>query len=328
MNMNAYRFILPVLLLAPGDLLRADETPSITKIAFGSCCKQDRPVPIFDTVVRYKPDLWIWMGDNIYADTRDMGRMAGKYAELLSNKKYDVLRKSCRVIGTWDDHDYGENDAGGEYPEKVASQQHLLDFLEVPEDSDRRKRKGVYASHTFGSPGQQVKVLLLDTRYHRDAPGPKGDILGEVQWKWLERELRESIAQVHLIVSSIQLLPTGHRYEKWANFPTARARFLKLLSDKEIPPVTILSGDRHLAEISVSGAEMPYPLHEITSSSLNRPFGGASDELNGRRIGKNYAGVNFGTVTIDWSRSPPALAFAVRNQNGIRMLALKLQQEK
>jgi hypothetical protein len=42
-----------------------------------------------------------------------------------------------QVIGTWDDHDYGLNDAGKEFSGKVITQRLLLDFLDEPEDSKR-----------------------------------------------------------------------------------------------------------------------------------------------------------------------------------------------
>lgn len=42
-----------------------------------------------------------------------------------------------QVIGTWDDHDYGLNDAGKEFSGKDATQRLLLDFLDEPEDSAR-----------------------------------------------------------------------------------------------------------------------------------------------------------------------------------------------
>ena len=192
----------------------------------------------------------------------------------------------------------------------------------------RRQQEGVYGSETFGPPGQQVKVFLLDTRYHRDPPSATGDVLGEAQWRWLESELRRSKAQVNLLVSSIQMVPSDHRFEKWADFPEAKARLFKLLAEDGIPPVTVLSGDRHLAEISVEKAELPYPLHDITSSSLNLPLGPRDDEVNTRRIGKNFTGANFGTLEIDWTFQPPVLTFSIRDGTGTPVRSAKVVQQR
>jgi len=72
----------------------------------------------------------------------------------------------------------------------------MLDFLDVPASDPVRTQEGAYSSHVYGPKGQQVKVLLLDGRYFRDplkkngkdnVPDPSGDILGEAQWKWLEK---------------------------------------------------------------------------------------------------------------------------------------------
>ena len=58
--------------------------PEITRIAFGSCCRQDRPAPIFQSVGAFAPDVWIWMGVNIYGDTTDMDEIRKHYHDLLS----------------------------------------------------------------------------------------------------------------------------------------------------------------------------------------------------------------------------------------------------
>jgi len=57
---------LALVLAIPG--LRADEPKALTRIAFGSCADQDKPLPIFDTIVAAKPELLLLIGDNIYAD--------------------------------------------------------------------------------------------------------------------------------------------------------------------------------------------------------------------------------------------------------------------
>lgn len=36
------------------------------------------------------------------------------------------------MIGVWDDHDYGKNDAGGEFKGKDVSRDVFLDFIDEP----------------------------------------------------------------------------------------------------------------------------------------------------------------------------------------------------
>ena len=301
---------------------------AVSRIAFGSCCKQNRPSPIFESINAFAPETWIWMGDNIYGDSEDVNVLREKWAIQKEKPGYKKLRESCTIIGTWDDHDYGRNDAGKEYPSKKASQAAFLDFLEAPANDPRRFREGVYTSHVMGPAGKQLKIILLDTRYHRDAPGEEGDILGAEQWKWLEQELIDSSANVHLLVSSIQAVASDHRYEKWSEFPTAKERLLKLLSRKDVPPVTILSGDRHSAEISVEKKDTGYPVFDVTSSSMNSPIKGNESERNDRRVGEVFSGANFGTLEIDWEVTPPKLKFAIRDLEGKPVRELTLKQEK
>ena len=84
------------------------------------------------------------LGDNIYADTLDMDVMRAKYAKLAAMPGFQLLRKTCPILATWDDHDLGANDAGGDYPKKDESQKIFLDFFGDPDDSPRRHRPGVY----------------------------------------------------------------------------------------------------------------------------------------------------------------------------------------
>lgn len=309
------RVLLPLAGLLFGSLASADEAP-LTRIAFGSCMKQDRRAPIFEAITATRPQLFIWMGDNIYGDTEDPEVFREKYRQLAEHPDYAAIRGTVPVTGTWDDHDYGKNDAGKEFPAKELAQTMFLDFFEVPADSPRRQRNGVYSSEDHGPDGRKVRIILLDARYHRDPPGPDADMLGEEQWQWLEEQLVDSPAQVHLLVSGIQVLPSEHRFEKWENHPQAKARLLALLAREDVPPVILLSGDRHLAEISLDETSVGYPLHEITSSSLNASFGGNKDEVNSLRLGENFGAVNFGTVTIDWYREKPAVTLAVRDLDG------------
>lgn len=302
-----------------GTAPRADANAPVTRIAFGSCSRETLPQPLWRQVAAARPDVWVWLGDNIYGDTSDMAVMRAKYARQKGHPDYQTLLARTRVIGTWDDHDYGLNDGGKEFTARAASQQALLDFLDEPADSPRRLRAGVYESYTYGPAGRQVKVILLDTRYHRDAPGPDGDVLGEEQWAWLERELRGSRAQVHLIGSGIQVVAEDHRFEKWANFPAARARLFRLVGETRAPGVVFLSGDRHIAEVSrVSGTAAGYPLYDVTSSGLTHTWRERWEEVNRHRVGENVIALNYGLLHVDWDAR--ALRFEVRDTtNAVRL---------
>lgn len=304
---------------------------AIDTIAFGSCARQQMPQPIWAGIMARSPDLFIFMGDNVYADTQDMTEMRAAYAELAAKPGFAALRAEVPMVATWDDHDYGANDAGAEFPAKAESQQVFLDFFAVPDDDPRRQRPGVYSSRIFGETGQRVQVILLDTRYFRSAPKmrpawqrptqgryapntePQATMLGEAQWQWLEKRLRRP-AELRLIVSSIQVLPTEHRFEKWANFPLERRRLLRLIAETEANGVLLLSGDRHLGEISrlpVEASLSPgYPLYEVTASGMNSAGAGAGEQNRLRVLADNVRRDHFGLLHIDWQAGELTLSLA------------------
>ena len=295
-------------------------------IAFGSCNKLDKPQTMWGDVAANNPNLWIWLGDIIYADTTDMKALAAMYKKLKNNPEYKKLRAKAQIVGVYDDHDYGTNDSGKDYPMKRASKKCLMDFLDVPMKAAIRKREGAYQSYTFGQGAQRIKVIVMDTRYFRDdleedpsetreyIPNTTGDLLGDVQWKWLENELKHSQANLNILCSSIQVLSDQHGYEKWGNFPNCRKRLLSLIATAKPKNLMILSGDRHMAEISKMDLQgLPYPLYDFTSSGLTHIRSGTS-EVNKLRVGDLIIKKNFGLLKIRWEGEHPVVTMQVRGQ--------------
>jgi len=122
--------------LAAGDSLRGvpgyqDDLQRLEVIAFGSCNRHDQPQPLWDDIMAQKPDLWIWLGDNIYGDTRDMAFLKSKYDAQQARPEYRALLAQCPVIGIWDDHDYGANDAGKPAGRKVGHEVRAVVVIRV-----------------------------------------------------------------------------------------------------------------------------------------------------------------------------------------------------
>jgi alkaline phosphatase D len=322
-----------ILLVAVSTASCDSEHPQLLeRIQFGSCVLESREQPIFTTIAGMDPDVFVFLGDNIYADTIDMVEMERKYDRLAESATFQLLLDSCPVLAVWDDHDYGANDAGSEYPKKEEAKELFLDFWGEPDDSPRRQRPGIYAAHRFGPPGRRVQLILLDTRTFRDPllrgnprptdalgpylpnPDPGATILGEQQWRWLEEQLAHP-ATIRIVVSSIQVIPEFSGWESWANFPSEKKRLLDLLSAEEAGGVIFISGDRHFAELSVSDRREGYPLYELTSSALNlrHPSGLTGD--NRYRIDGTYTRENFGEILIQWN-GDPLITLSIRDING------------
>ena len=335
--------ILAVALAAGGTspALAQDAAP-LTRIAFGSCAHQTKPQPIWDAVLDYRPELFVFLGDNVYGDVTSaaLTELREAYAKAATIEGYAKVRATVPVLATWDDHDYGQNDAGGEFPFKAATKQLFLDFWQVPEDDPRRARPGIYHAETFGPAGMRVQVILLDTRSFRSPlrltgepgvpgkgpylpdPDPAKTMLGAAQWAWLRAQLLQP-AELRLIVSSVQVLAEGHGWEGWDNLPLERIKLLELIDQTGAGGVIFVSGDRHVGALYQRPTGAAYGLYEITASGINMTFAGNRDP-GALRLGAVYGAANFGTVDIDWWAKDVRLSVRSMNGEPVRQVAIQL----
>jgi alkaline phosphatase D len=128
-------------------------------------------------------------------------------------------------------------------------------------------------------------------------------ILGPDQWTWLEEQLRKP-ADLRLLVSSIQVVPEEHAWESWSRFPLEHKRLYRMIKATKAEGVIILSGDRHMAELSRHPDAAGYPLYDLTASGLNMGRGGYWPEPNRHRIGEQFFENHFGLITVDWLDDP------------------------
>lgn len=319
-----------------------------TRIAFGSCSHQDKPQPIWAAVLADEPDAFVFLGDNIYGDSDDIEVLRSKYASLASIPGFAALRESVPVFATWDDHDYGRNDAGIEYPSKDASRQLMLDFWGEPSDSLRRVQQGgIYTSVFFDEPAEsarargtaprRIQLLLLDLRWNRtpltvvDSPearalrenadrgpyeaslSPHSQLLGAAQWEWLEEQFEVDV-DLRLIGSSIQVLAEFTGWESWANFPRERLALIDLVNRTADTPALFISGDVHWSELSRihQSASLPM-LTELTSSGLTEEWKQISP--NRHRVGQAFAVANYGLISVEWNEEIQ-VSFEVKDAGG------------
>jgi len=256
--------------------------------------------------------------------------MRENYALQKKDSAYQDFIKKVPTIGTWDDHDYGINDGGAGYSKKDSVQQIFLDFFNVDPNDPRRSQKGVYFSKKIKINNYSINILLLDTRYFRsdltkDPTGKKryipnrmgeGTFLGKKQWIWLANELKNSKADYNIIISSVQFLSYKHGFESWGNMPHEVEKLKKLISSSKAKGVIILSGDRHIAEISIDSIpNIPYPLIDITSSGLTHSYTSFSGEANPYRVGNVVSDKNFGILKFDFKSN--TVQMEIRGENNI-----------
>ena len=208
----------------------------------------------------------------------------------------------------------------------------FLDFFNEPENSQRRLTPGVYDAKVFGGAGQQVQIILLDTRYFKGhhikdtrskeekvAAGLSGSmgnyvpnqdasvtLLGAEQWAWLEQQLKQP-ADIRLIASSTQVIPDQKAMDEWGNYPLERQKLFDLIVSTQANGVVLLTGNVHFSEIS-SIDTASYPLVDFTSSGLTHTAPAYAKANNDYRIAGPFDGKIFGVVEIDWDAKPSPLA--------------------
>lgn len=307
------------------------------KITFGSCSDQDRAQQLWKEIADEGSDLLILSGDNIYADNYSKEQMEAAYSIHKSNPDYQRIINTSTIFGIWDDHDYGANDAGINNVRKDLAKEAMLKFFDVSDEANVRNQKGAYQAHSFKANDVSAKVILLDTRYFRDTlvsdttsnhryfPNEEGDILGEEQWSWLEKELQDDQHDVMIVVSSIQFIAEEHFYEKWSLFPKAKNRFIELVKKLQPKNMVMISGDRHIAEVSKLNIEgYNQPLYDITSSGLSHTWSSPSVEENKYRVGDLIIERNYGLMEVSKSAEKLNLKLMIKGENANTLLSQQL----
>ena len=59
--------LLALATLSPARVAAQAAMP-LSRIAFGSCADQAQPQPIWEAILAWRPDLFIFAGDNVYGD--------------------------------------------------------------------------------------------------------------------------------------------------------------------------------------------------------------------------------------------------------------------
>ncbi len=290
-------------------------------VGFGSCSKaeDDRLQPIWQQVALADPDLFFWVGDNIYADSLYPQFIAELYRMNHNVPMLKELMRSTPMLATWDDHDYGLNDHDRTNPIKEDALKIFQQYWANPSYGEP-DNPGVYFKYTYSG----VDFFFLDGRYYRDPYDKPDDVnktmLGAGQLAWLKEELSKSEAIFKVLVcGSGWTSLKGPGGDSWSSFITERDALFQYLIDEKIEGVVLMSGDTHRAEINAIpfSEKGGYDLYEFVSSPLSQ------DTSNRARVvmpeyhmDEPYTGaVNFGLVSFE-PADDPRLVFEVINLYG------------
>ncbi|SDM21255.1 alkaline phosphatase D family protein [Siphonobacter aquaeclarae] len=253
------------------------DPPAFT-FAFGSCAyfgepEYDRPgapygqqYEIFTKIDSLRPDFMVWGGDNNYYREVDFGTRTGMLRRMTHGRSFPQIQSllaHTHNYATWDDHDYGPNDADRSYWMK----RDALDIFKLfwGNPNYAFEKEGVNGTFQWGD----CQFFLLDDRWWRapnelDAPGK--DYLGQKQLDWLIDALKFSQATFKFVVCGGQVINPAAQWENYAVYGEERAQLLERITAQKIPGVVFLSGDRHHTAVHKLERFNAYPLYDFTIS--------------------------------------------------------------
>ena len=292
-------------------------------VAFGSCCRIqfDPDQRIWNTVRSLQPDMFLWLGDNIYADSDQPAALADLYGRGRVVERLEPLLRSTPQLATWDDHDFGYNDSDGRSPYKAASLQVFRNFWANPAYGEPGN-PGVYFKQVYGG----VDFFVLDGRYHRSASNAIDDagktMLGAAQKAWLKRELKASTTPFKVLAigggwSSAENEKGG---DSWGAYLTERNEIFDFIRDNDISGVVCISGDSHMGELNCipRSAQGGYDIYDFCSSPLAQmPAAKNTRQVPEVRVRDTWTrSVNVGLMRFDLTGPVPTLTYTLHDVMG------------
>jgi alkaline phosphatase D len=322
-------------------------------IAFGSCfflADADPQWPgsdygggfgIFDAIAASRPDVMLWLGDNLYLqlpDLYDPASMAARYRRQRAFAPLQNLLTATSHLAIWDDHDYGPNDSDASYVMKGETLKLFGRYWPNP-SLGLPDQQGAFSEARYGD----VLFFLLDDRSFRSPDrwpdGPDKTMFGARQLEWLKQALVFAPrSAIKIVAGGGQFWNRTSRFEGWQHFATERTAFADWLARERIEGVIFLSGDRHFGELLKIERPGAYPLYEFTSSPLtSRPPArlDKADSDNPDIVpGTLAVKRQFGLMHISGPGSDRRIAFEARDSEGsllwrreIRALDLRFPRE-
>lgn len=293
------------------------------RIAFGSCCRvqYDAEQPIWNAVRQLEPDMFFWLGDNIYADSDQPAVLADLYGRGRVVERLIPLLRSTPQLAIWDDHDFGYNDSDGTSPYKEAALKVFRNFWANPSYGEAQN-PGVYFKQSYGG----VDFFFLDGRYHRD-PIVKADttqktMLGAAQKRWLKRELAASKSPFKVLVSGGGWSTAENEKggDSWGVFLTERNEIFDFIRDNKIGGVFCISGDSHMGELNCIPRSQAggYDIYDFCSSPLAQmPANKNLRQGPEVRIRDTWTrSVNVGLMQFDMTGETPTLTYTLHDVQG------------
>jgi alkaline phosphatase D len=307
------------------------DPPAFT-VAAGSCTyvnedPYDRPgrpyggsYEIFRAIHEKRPDMMLWLGDNIYLREVDWNSRTGilhRNTHSRSLPELQPLLASTHNYAIWDDHDFGPNDADGSFVHKDLTLEAFKLFWANPSFGINGEQ-GITSQFQWGD----IDFFLLDNRYFRssnDRKTGKSQILGEAQIEWLISALKFSRSPFKMVAVGGQVLNSAPVYENFSNKHAAEREYLlKRIEEEQIKGVIFLTGDRHHTELSRWQGKSGIVVYDFTISPLTASAARTGpEEPNIYRVQGTFVNQrNFALMEFSGVRTARALTLKVLDVEG------------
>lgn len=236
-------------------------------------CRRPGGWPVFDAIAARRPDVFLFVGDTIYADHRcgpdavaGADFVATTLEEFRAKHRYNRadpglqrLLRATSVSAVWDDHEVRNNFTMATEPLGPIGLRAFLDYWPVRAPAGAPNRL-----HRRLRWGRLLELFILDTRQYRSAgwrrDGPGKTMLGDAQRRWLVEAVAASPARWKVIVSSVPLsIPKGWPFgDSWATrrvlgyetgYAHERDAILAALRARGVGRLVALAGDVHFGAL-------------------------------------------------------------------------------
>jgi alkaline phosphatase D len=240
--------------------------------------------------------------------------------------EYQRLLASRPCWWTWDDHDFGANDASGLLPGKENSR--LVYTRYRPQKNFGDGKDGIYTSFRHGP----MEVFLIDTRWFAMteasfANGAQPTLIGAKQWAWLQEGLRRSTAPFKILACGV-IWDDKENSEKddWGTYMAERRALEKFILTEKIPGVVLMGGDIHASRVLryKSKAAVGYDLVQFIASPAHSSVIPSLNVYSPYLVRSAVEPHVFLLVDIDGTVSPARLDATLINGRGDRVFNYQL----
>jgi len=237
-------------------------------------CANDSTESVWELMNRLAVDRVFFMGDTPYVDRIDVRQLQPareQHRHFLSTPNMARLIRSRPTAATWDDHDFGRNNANGVYIDIGGnrSANALQSFREYRAHARfGNGSEGIYHADCMGV----MEVFLLDPRYFsQKTPSPVNPehptCFGPDQWNWIRQALKESRATFKVLaMGQIWQRKKNSENDDMFTYYVERDALLDFVRDERISGVVTFGGDIHVSRHLRHPRRVGYDLHHFISS--------------------------------------------------------------